>query len=252
MQTVETSTGAQIAYQVVGSGVPVIAIHGWLPSPTENLDTVAAWLSEHYQVYTPYRRGYGESLPKPRTYDAVPNFYHRDALDMLAFIDALNIPRAHLLGFSDGGETALVMGGLAPERFTSVVAWGAVGTFGDDIRPAVQRSYPPDWLDDATIAYNHIEDRNAIVLGWIAGMNRIIDLGGDVSLSLAPAMRAPTLVLLGENDSLNPEHHAQRLIDAMPSGVGELKMFPGIGHSIHKEATGKFQAVVGGFLAKHS
>ena len=236
----EVPTGATLFYEDFGAGEPAILVHGWLGSPRHDVATVSTWLEAHgYRTLGPTRRGYGQSLPKPRDYP--PDFYHRDALDMLALLDALNWPRAHLLGFSDGGETALIMAGLAPERFKTCLAWGAIGYYGPDMRPAAQSVYPANWMDEDTKSRNGITNPDAYSLQWATAVKRMIDLGGDVSLSLAPKMDLPVLMILGEEDRLNPEAYAQRTVDAMPNG--QLLMLPGR-HSCHIEQPEAFFAAV--------
>lgn len=239
----ELPTGATLFYEEFGQGEPVILVHGWLGSPHDDVAEVTAWLTGHgYHTLGPTRRGYGESQPKPRDYPA--DFYERDARDMLALLDALNWPRARLLGFSDGGEVALIMAGLAPERFRSCIAWGAIGYYGPDMRAAVQASYPGDWMSEELKARHGITDPNAYVLKWATAVKRMIDLGGDVSLSLAPKMALPVLMMLGREDRLNPEVYAQRTVDAMPNG--RLLMLDG-GHMCHRNQPEAFFGAVQAF-----
>ncbi len=236
----ELPTGATLFYEEFGAGEPVVLVHGWLGSPRDDVTEVSDWLAANgYRTLGPTRRGYGESQPSPRDYPT--DFYERDAHDVLALLDALAWPRAHLMGFSDGGEVALIMAGFAPERFKSCVSWGAVGYYGPDMRAAAQGVFPGDWLSDELKARNHITNADAYVLKWATAVKRIIDLGGDVSLSLAPQMMLPVLLMLGRDDRLNPEAYAQRTVDAMPNG--RLLMLPG-GHACHRhEPEAFFQAV---------
>jgi valacyclovir hydrolase len=243
MPFADISTGARLYYDDLGAGDPVIAVHGRFGTARVDLGRVIDWLSESYRVLGPSLRGYGESLPKPRDYPL--DFYHRDARDLIAFMDALRIERAHLIGYSDGGETALVAAGLAPDRFRSVVVWGAVGYFGPEIRPIVQSNYPADWMDEEMKRLHGIDDPNPIVLQWVLALKHMIDSGGDVSLSLAPNIRAPLLLMLGEADRLNPQAFGQKLVDAAPNG--RLVMFD-TGHGIHDEDWERFKSVVGAFL----
>ncbi len=246
MPFAETATGARLYYDDLGvshGGVPVIAIHGWLGTARVDLGRVIDWLSERYHVLGPSRRGYGESSPKPRDYPL--DFYHRDARDIIAFMDALGLAKAHLLGFSDGGETALVAAGLAPERFQSVAVWGAVGWFGPEIRPVVQANYPATWIDEETKRLHGMTDPDPIVLQWVRALTHMIDKGGDVSLSFAPKITAPVLLMLGEKDRLNPQAYGQKFVDAAPNA--RLVMFE-TGHGIHNEDWAGFTRVVGEFL----
>ena len=78
-------TGATLFYEVFGEGEPALLVHGWLGSPHHDVKEVTVWLTKNgYRTLGPTRRGYGESLPKPRDYP--PDFYHRDALDLLALL----------------------------------------------------------------------------------------------------------------------------------------------------------------------
>ncbi len=69
--------------------------------------------------------GSGRSGPQPRTY--TPSYYHDDARVFLAMLDSVVASPACLVGFSDGGEYALLMATQRPEAVRSVVTWGSVG-----------------------------------------------------------------------------------------------------------------------------
>lgn len=246
MPFADLPTGAQLHYDDTGAlspTPPVILVHGLLGTAELHFPQVTAWLAERYRVLGVTLRGYGRSTPKPR--DFPTDFYHRDARDVLAFMDALGIAKAHILGYSDGGEVALIAAGTAPERFASVMTIGAVGYFGPAMRPVVQRMYPGDWITDEEIQIHSIPDRKAFVLGWITAAKAMIDAGGDVSLSLAPKISAPLLLMLGDQDTLNPQEYGQRFVDATPHG--QLRMFA-CGHPIHDQAWDEFRQVVGDFL----
>ncbi len=240
------STGATLHYEDEGVGFPVVLLHGRFGTAAADFGhNLLPYLAARYRVLGPSLRGYGESTPKPRAYPL--DFYHRDARDVIAFMDALNIERAHVIGYSDGGETALVAAGLAPSRFASVAVWGAVGYFGPAMRPWVQRNYPADWMDDATKQLNQIEDPNPIVLEWVQALKHMIDKGGDVSLSLAPSITCPVLLMLGEDDRLNPAEYGQNFVDQTPDG--RLLMFK-TGHGIHDQAWDGFRTALDAFLAR--
>jgi valacyclovir hydrolase len=243
MPFVETATGARLHYEDRGTGTPIIALHGLLGTAQTQLPQVVEWLSARYRVLGPTLRGYGQSTPKPRDFPF--DFYHRDARDVIAFMDSLGIAQAHLMGYSDGGETALVAAGLAPERFLSVIAWGAVGYYGPAMRQFAQRTYPGTWITDEDRRLHGIADPDAFALGWVTAVKHMIDAGGDVSLSLGQNMRMPLLIMLGERDYLNPPEHAQKLLERTPNG--RLAMFK-TAHPIHDEDWEAFQNTVEAFL----
>lgn len=247
MPFVELATGAGLDYEDLGQGDPLIVVHGRLGTAALDLGQVMDWLKADYRVLGPSLRGHGRSTPKPITYPL--DFYQRDAQDVLAFMDALEIDRAHLLGYSDGGEVALICAGTQPQRFRSVTVIGAVGYYGPEMRPVAQGQYPPTWLhnDPDLLALHGITDPDGLIQQWIRAVVYLIDSGGDVSLSLAPNISAPLLMLLGRQDRLNPEAYARRFVDQTANG--RLEMF-NCGHGVHQEQWPRFQKVVGKFLKR--
>jgi valacyclovir hydrolase len=244
MPFIDLPTGARLHYEDTGEGDDVlIAIHGMMGTAKRELSQLMEWLSPRYRVLGPTMRGYGQSEPKPRDFPL--DFYHRDAADVLAFMDALQIEQAHLAGYSDGGEIALVCAGTQPHRFESVAVWGAVGYFGPAMRPIAQRLYPGTWITDEQKTLHGITDPDAFALGWVNAVRHMIDSGGDVSLSLAGSITCPVLLMLGDQDTLNPESYGRAFVDKTPNG--QLVMFP-CGHPIHDQQWEKFQQVIGEFL----
>jgi valacyclovir hydrolase len=247
MPFAETKTGACLHYEDVGSGPVVIAVHGMLGTARFDLGNVIDWLSADYRVIGPTLRGYGESTPKPRDFPL--DFYRRDAEDLLAFMDAIDLPSAHILGYSDGGEVALMAAGLQPQRFLSVATIGAVGFFGPEMRPGVQRLYPVDWVTDEKKALHHMDNPVPIVMQWIRSTKMIIDGGGGSALALAPNITCPVLMMLGDQDVLNPASCAHVYLPHLRDG--RLEMFH-CGHGIHKQLPEEFQRVYGAWLRQVS
>jgi valacyclovir hydrolase len=244
MPFAELSTGATLYYlDTGGDKPPLVLIHGLLDVPEVHYPKLLQWLSKDYRVIAPSLRGYGQSTPKPRIFP--PRFYDHDAGDVLALIEGLKLEQVHLMGYSDGGEVALICAGTKPYLFKSVAVWGAVGYFGPAMRPAAQRMYPGDWIKEEDVQLHNISDRNTFVLGWIQSVKAMIDAGGDVSLSLAPKITAPLLLMLGDRDTLNPEDYGQNFVNRTHNG--RLVMFSS-GHAVHDQAWEAFQQVVGEFL----
>lgn len=220
MPLVDVETGARLHYEDLRPGsaaTPVIAMPGLLGRARDQLGASMDWLHERgFRVMGLTLRGYGDSLPKPR--DFPDNFYHRDCGDLLAFMDALQIKRAHLLGYSDGGEVALIAAGKYPERVASCLAIGAIGHFGAELRPVFQRVYPGGWISESEKRVHGIVDPARFTGAWLRSMTRMIDAGGDVSLSMAHEIACPLLLMLGRNDKLNPAHYGQRFVKRVKHG----------------------------------
>ena len=239
MPLIKIDTGATLHYEDTdpsGGQTPVILIHGMLGTARAHLGHVIDWLAaQGFRAIGLTLRGYGESLPKPR--DFPQNFYHRDCDDLLAFMDAIGLPQAHLLGYSDGGEVALIAAGKAPARVASCIAIGAIGNFGPELRSVFQRSYPGDWITEEDKVLHGFSDAVKFTGAWVRAMTRMIDAGGDVSLSLASNITCPLIIMLGESDKLNPLHNGQRFVDRVKRG--RLEVFP-CGHAVHDQAREQF------------
>lgn len=234
------ANGATIDYGDTGGDKPVVVlIHGWLGAWDYEFSSEIEWLRPHFRVVAPTRRGYGRSGPKPRIYTR--DFYRRDAEDMAAFLDALGIPQAHIVGYSDGGEVAILLPIIRPDLVLSVAAWGAVGKLTPDLRARVQQNWPPTWVDADTRALHGPQYIDRMVLGWVNATKQIIDTGGNISHDEAHKITCPFLLMLGRQDTLNPERLGRPLVER--AAQGRLEMFD-CGHPIHREQTEAFRAML--------
>jgi len=234
MPYAETSTGARLHYlDTGGEDKPVIVLlHGLLGTASLHFPQVIEWLRPRFRVVGITLRGYGQSEPRPRRF--APDFYDGDALDVLAFLDALNIKHCHILGYSDGGETALVAAGRAPEHFLSVSTIGATGFLSPSVRERAQNGMGDgSWMTEQDRAMHGIEDPAAFVKGWKDGFIGMIDSGGDLSLRNAHKVTAPVLMLLGDRDALNPKTAADVYAAKAPNC--RVALVADCGHPVHDD-----------------
>src|SRR5208282_1243069 len=114
----------QIHYRDVGSGRPVVFLHGgWgygvYPIDRQIEDRQIEALGEHVRFVIPDRSGYGRSVRLPRQMPT--DFHRRAAEETLLVLDALGIERAVLWGHSDGAVIAAMIGLLAPQRCVRLI-----------------------------------------------------------------------------------------------------------------------------------
>ena len=112
-----------VAYADLGpaDGPPVVLLHGW-PYDIHSYVEVAPMLAARgYRVVVPYLRGYGATrfLSGDTLRNGQPAAL---ALDLVALMDALRIPRAILAGYDWGGRTADIVAALWPERCQALVS----------------------------------------------------------------------------------------------------------------------------------
>ena len=97
-------------------GPLVVCLHGFPDDARSYRFQMPAFAAAGYRVVSPYLRGYEpSSIPSNGDYD-----FATLGRDVIAWLDDLNEPRAHLLGHDWGAGIGYVAAALAPERFTSL------------------------------------------------------------------------------------------------------------------------------------
>jgi len=122
-----TRSGLRITYKVLGSGSPVVLVHGYTASGESNW-VVSGWaelLAQHHTVILPDLRGHGRSAKPYR-----PTEYSVAALaaDVIAVMDEEGIASAPVFGYSMGGMVVLELLLEHPERFPSAII-GGMGSY---------------------------------------------------------------------------------------------------------------------------
>ena len=90
----------RLHFQSYGAGFPLIILHGLLGS-LDNWHTISQALGESFQVFAVDQRNHGRS-PHSDVFD-----YAAMADDLLEIMETHHLARAHVLGHSLGGKTAM-------------------------------------------------------------------------------------------------------------------------------------------------
>lgn len=253
--------GVQLAYRVDAPGfdAPVVVLLHSLGTDLRMWEPQAAALSQRFRVVRYDCRGHGASdvATEPVTIE-------RLGLDVLALLDHLGIERAHLCGVSLGGLTALWLAVHHPERVDRLVLANTGARIGTAERwdariQAVQRGGIAA-IRDALLALwlghdfraAHPDDARALgemldrtpVNGYIAACRALRD--ADLRAE-AHAVRAPTLIVAGENDESTPPALSEALHAAIPAS--ELVVLAGAAHVSNVERPDEFTTIVARFLS---
>jgi valacyclovir hydrolase len=245
--------GRQLYYEDTGLGDAVVLMPGWGGSIAD-LSPLRRALADGFRVVAVDLPGSGRSQPQPRHYE--PGYYHEDAAILLGLLDALGIGAAHLVGFSDGGEEALLMAALRPGCALSVFTWGAigqiVGTHADLDELAAAISGPTDELAPMaahlTAAYG-MANATVMTQTWSSAMRGILDAGGDISRSLTARIRCPALLVAGTYDKFCSPEKTRELAEAIPRG--QFAEAHDAGHRVHISHSGWLSATALRWLAGH-
>jgi valacyclovir hydrolase len=245
--------GSRIYYEDEGAGESVLLLPGWAGSVEEFAELRPA-LASKYRVIAADLPGSGKSEPQPRGYPAT--YYHDDAASFLALLDHLDAAPAHLIGFSDGGEVALVMAELAPAKLRSIFAWGAAGTLAvadevlDAMHNVVDAPIEPmqDFSEYMKATYGEANAR-AMAQSFVAAARAIMNKGGDVSRARAGEIACPVLLATGEHDFLATPAVVSELAAAIPKA--EFNEVKGASHAIHHERHDWLVKTATGWLSRH-
>jgi pimeloyl-ACP methyl ester carboxylesterase len=210
--------GLELAYREVGTGRPLVLIHGYFSTAMVNwvrYGHAAKIVARGYRVIMPDLRGHGDSA-KP--HDAA--FYPRDVLadDGLALVEHLNLTDYDLGGYSLGGRTTVRMlaRGASPRR-AIIAGMGLEGIIHTEGRGGHFRNiltnlgkHKPgsaEWLAEAFMK---------TVGGDPVALLNVLDTFVDTPRETLTRIETPTLVLCGLEDDDNGSGDA--LAAALPHG----------------------------------
>ncbi len=185
-----------------------------------------------YHVYALDTRGHGRT---PR--GKMPFTIRQFANDLLGFMDEQRIGKAHLLGFSDGANTAMVFAIRHPERVDRLVLNGA-NLNADGVKRSTQIPIELGYrIARHFSGKSESARRNAEMLGLMVNEP-------DVSPSELAGIRAKTLVIAGTRDMIR-EAHTRMIAESIPDA--KLVFVRG-NHFIANRHPAEFNRVVLEFL----
>ncbi len=220
-------------YLEKGQGKPLILLHG---NGEDNSYFVyqVAYFSRFYRVMAIDTRGHGQS---PR--GTAPFSIQQFAEDLRGFLDQHDIPKAHILGFSDGGNIALTFALHYPERVDRLILNGA-NLFPAGVKPTVQLPIVLGYHTASLFAKRSPKAKeNAALLGLMVKEPNIRpeELNG---------LTVPTLVIAGTKDMIR-ESHTRLIARSLPNA--RLVLLPG-DHFIANKEPAVFNRAVRDFLGE--
>lgn len=184
----------QIAYYSWGTGTPLILLHG-NGEDSHYFEKCIPYLSHFFRVIAVDSRGHGRSGRGTARLD-----FDCMAEDLCALLDALEIPKAHLLGFSDGGNLAIKFTLLYPQRVEKLILNGANVSMLRGVVPWVQLPiYPAVGLLTALSPLDQNIRNKRDVLALMAH-------NYGVGLQDLQLIEQETLLIVGDRDMILPSH----------------------------------------------
>lgn len=246
--------GIKMYYEIHGSGSPLVLLHGGGSTIYTTFGTILPVLAKTHKVIAIELQNHGHTGQRD-----VPQTFAQDADDVAELLRQLNIQKADIFGFSNGGQTCLQLGISHPGIVRKLIIASAFYTrdaapdaFWEGFKNPQFSSMPQVYKDEFlkinpdTAALMNMFKKDAGRMGAFTGWT-------DEQVK---SIQAPSLVVAGDRDVLSPEH-AARMARTLPHA--RLAILPGthgsyLGEIMSRGQVSKipelFVAMVNEFLAE--
>jgi 3-oxoadipate enol-lactonase len=253
-----SAAGIEFNYERSGSGSTLVLLHG-LGGDATGWELDAEVFERHHDVVRWDARGHGKSTKAPGPYS--PELF---ASDLAAFLTAIGVERAHVLGISMGGVVAQrfaldfprMVDGLLLLSTSSEVGPQATEFWEKSARAVEERGFSESQVSNRGFALKymaeHQEDVAAMAArqalndpkSWAASARAVSAYNWTADLA---RVAAPTLILQGLDDVLTPPGGSVIMSRRIPNS--RLLMLKECGHGIPLEQPEVYRQSVLAFLA---
>lgn len=259
---VAVATGPRLHYAEQGNagGDAIVFLHGW-PDSWFSFSRVAELIPDNYRTLLLDQRGFGES-ERPDSGYAIGDM----AADVAAFLDAISIEHATIVGHSFGSFVARRVALDFPKRVDRLVLIGT-GWLGSnevtrevhaslrDLADPVPREFARDFQASTVFAPLPEAFFERIVTESLKLPSRLwaVLLGSVIQyddVNALPRIAAPTQLLWGDRDALFPKDDQERFVAAVPHA--RLRIYPEIGHCPNWECPDEVARDIVAFVSQPS
>lgn len=253
-------------YEIHGYGDPVLCIPG-LGSDANTWAPFVAEFGNEYRILILENRGAGRSSKPADGYTTEQ--MARDAVELL---NQLGIGRTHVLGKSMGGMIAQIIAARYPEKVRSLVLASTLMKHDENGKTLLQKgreiaekeglfaayreafylSHSKEYCNTHQERLKEVEallsqiDSTDLIRGYLG---QSIACENHDSRSLASQIKAPALVMVGNEDTITTPLHSEELAAAIPRS--ELVILPHGAHGFWREFPQEVNGIVRDFLTRH-
>ena len=249
--------GLKMYYEIHGTGKPIVLVHGSYMTIGMNYGELIPLLAQNHKVIVLEMQGHGRTadINRPFSYDAL-------ASDIAGLLRYLKIAHADILGYSLGATVALDFAIKYPAMTDNLIfissAYKSDG-WTEEAR-AIFQSMKAAFLDETPLKTEY--DKLAPDKGhWHAFVDKMVQFDAapfDLGADQVKAVRAPVLMIGGDNDGVDL-HHVADMYRLLGGGImGDMKglpksrlaIIPGTSHVSLMMQTDKLMPVITAFLDK--
>jgi pimeloyl-ACP methyl ester carboxylesterase len=225
-------------YEIHGTGQPLVLLHGAFSAIGTSFGKLLPELAKSRQVIAFELQAHGRTadIDRPLTIEGMAD-------DVAAALQALGIQQADVLGYSMGSDVALQLVIRHPDVVRKLVLASASYTLSG-IHPGLMEGlgemkpemmYGSPWHEEYTLIAPHPEDFSKL----FAKKTQMDRQFQDIPAETIRAIKAPTLLIIGDSDLIRPEHAVEmfRLLGGgvfgdTPAGLpnSQLAVLPGTSH----------------------
>ena len=237
------ANGISIYYAVYGQGSPVILLHGGLANADYWGNQVKA-LEPNHTVIVMDSRGHGRT-----TRDSRPYGYDLMADDVVALMDMLKVPKADIVGWSDGAILGLDLAMRHPDRIGKVFAFAA-NTVTSGVKNGVEKNPTfGGFIERAGHEYAAYSATPKEYAAFVAQISKMWASQPNWTDAQLKAITASVLVVDGDHDEAIKREHAEYIASIIPHAG--LLILPNTSHFAFLQDPELFNCAVLHFLGDH-
>ncbi len=218
--------GLEMYYEIHGSGLPLVLLHGNLSTIGTSFGKVLPLLASTRRIIAVEQQGHGHTVDIDR-----PFSIEQWAEDTTALLRHLKIEQADFFGYSSGGAVALEIALRSPVLVRKLIMAGGTSYRRDGFYPellAAGKVMKPEDLDGSPFQQEYANiapqpEHWHRLVAKIADLDRTI---GDRSHETIQSVKAPALLIIGDSDIVRPEHVVEMFRLLGGGVVGDLVGLP--------------------------
>ncbi|MBC6988354.1 alpha/beta fold hydrolase [Hymenobacter sp. BT491] len=233
-----TVRGVKLYYEAYGTGPPLLLLHGNGGSSKDFQKTIP-YFAKRYRVLALDSRAHGKSVDRADSLS-----FEMMADDCAALLAQLRLDSAYVLGWSDGGITALLLALRHPEKVKKLAATGAnLWPDSTALMPELWQQMKRGYQEGKSQKFTDPTRKNdwkVFLLDWNQP---------HVPLSALGRIKAPAFIIAGDHDVIRPEHTVA-IYQNLPRAW--LWIVPNSGHATLREHAAAFNSKVDEFFRARS